>query len=178
METIIAWGRFLWITCRRVLETFQPAGSGLRHCAPRYVTDLSRIFYRRGCGFGSHIRTHPRNAIADSRAPKFSCAGLGRKRHVIWTALHRRCDLTIDVEHRAETPRRSSSATDDLDASSSLSRPQRSRARRRKPFKRRSWCGRPDSNRHRPFGPKDFRTSYGFRRRQLVAFVVWTIPSP
>ena len=26
------------------------------------------------------------------------------------------------------------------------------------------WCGRPDSNRHRPFGPTDFLTSFGFRR--------------
>ena len=40
-----------------------------------------------------------------------------------------------------------------------------------------AWCGRPDSNRHRPFGPTDFRTRYGFRRRRS-AFVVWTIPSP
>ena len=29
------------------------------------------------------------------------------------------------------------------------------------------WCGRPDLNRHRPFGPTDFRTNYGFRRRPL-----------
>ena len=28
-----------------------------------------------------------------------------------------------------------------------------------------AWCGRPGSNRHRPFGPRDFRTDYGFRRR-------------
>ena len=28
----------------------------------------------------------------------------------------------------------------------------------------RRWCGRPDSNRHRPSGPTDFRTRYGFRR--------------
>ncbi|MDQ2080020.1 helix-turn-helix domain-containing protein [Xanthobacteraceae bacterium Astr-EGSB] len=27
-----------------------------------------------------------------------------------------------------------------------------------------NWCGRPDSNRHRPHGPRDFRTCYGFRR--------------
>jgi hypothetical protein len=26
------------------------------------------------------------------------------------------------------------------------------------------WCGRPDSNQHRPFGPTDFLTIYGFRR--------------
>src|ERR1700730_16866158 len=26
------------------------------------------------------------------------------------------------------------------------------------------WCGRPESNRHRPFGPTDFLTLYGFRR--------------
>src|SRR5215204_6065145 len=39
------------------------------------------------------------------------------------------------------------------------------------------WCGRPGSNRHRPFGPTDFRTRYGFRRRRS-AFGVWTIPSP
>ena len=29
------------------------------------------------------------------------------------------------------------------------------------------WCGRGDSNPHRPFGPTDFLTSYGFRRRPL-----------
>ena len=28
-----------------------------------------------------------------------------------------------------------------------------------------AWCGRPESNRHRPFGPRDFRTDYGFRCR-------------
>src|SRR5690349_19411471 len=28
------------------------------------------------------------------------------------------------------------------------------------------WCGRPDLNRHRPFGPTDFRTNCGFRRRR------------
>ena len=27
------------------------------------------------------------------------------------------------------------------------------------------WCGRGDSNPHRPCGPTDFLTSYGFRRR-------------
>ena len=26
------------------------------------------------------------------------------------------------------------------------------------------WCGRPGSNRHSPFEPRDFLTSYGFRR--------------
>ena len=30
---------------------------------------------------------------------------------------------------------------------------------------RRTWCGRPDLNRHRPWGPTDFHTIYGFRRR-------------
>jgi len=45
------------------------------------------------------------------------------------------------------------------------------------------WCGRPESNRHRPFGPTDFRTIYGFRRlawarARFGSFVVWTIPSP
>jgi hypothetical protein len=46
-----------------------------------------------------------------------------------------------------------------------------------------NWCGRPESNRHRPFGPTDFLTSYGFRRlawarSRFGSFVVWTIPSP
>lgn len=45
------------------------------------------------------------------------------------------------------------------------------------------WCGRPDLNRHSSFEPRDFLTSYGFRRRpiaqrEIEAFVVWTIPSP
>jgi hypothetical protein len=47
----------------------------------------------------------------------------------------------------------------------------------------RKWCGRPDSNRHRPFGPTDFHTRHGFRRPILrgsapEGFGVWTIPSP
>jgi hypothetical protein len=29
---------------------------------------------------------------------------------------------------------------------------------------RKRWCGRPDSNRHSDFSPRDFLTSYGFRR--------------
>ena len=46
-----------------------------------------------------------------------------------------------------------------------------------------NWCGRPDLNRHRPFGPTDFLTFYGFHRRAVAgpcicAFGVWTIPSP
>ena len=46
-----------------------------------------------------------------------------------------------------------------------------------------AWCGRPGSNRHSPFEPRDFLTSYGFRRLARVQmrtgpFVVWTIPSP
>jgi hypothetical protein len=45
------------------------------------------------------------------------------------------------------------------------------------------WCGRPDSNRHSDFSPRDFHTSYGFRRpasarSRIGVFVVWTIPSP
>ena len=45
------------------------------------------------------------------------------------------------------------------------------------------WCGRPGSNRHRPRGPTDFHTRYGFRRPILRGwapdgFGVWTIPSP
>lgn len=42
----------------------------------------------------------------------------------------------------------------------------------------REWCGRPESNRHRPFGPTDFLTRYGFRRPARGGFGVWTIPSP
>ena len=46
-----------------------------------------------------------------------------------------------------------------------------------------AWCGRPDSNRHSDFSPRDFHTSYGFRRLadavlHVGSFVVWTIPSP
>jgi len=33
------------------------------------------------------------------------------------------------------------------------------------------WCGRPDSNRHSSYEPRDFHTSYGFRR---LAFRVFT----
>ncbi len=45
------------------------------------------------------------------------------------------------------------------------------------------WCGRPELNRHRPCGPTDFHTRYGFRRPILRetaqdGFGVWTIPSP
>src|SRR5690606_33084422 len=29
------------------------------------------------------------------------------------------------------------------------------------------WCGRGESNPHRPFGPTDFLTSYGFHRARL-----------
>jgi len=31
-------------------------------------------------------------------------------------------------------------------------------------FASEGWCGRPGSNRHSPFEPRDFLTSYGFRR--------------
>ena len=44
------------------------------------------------------------------------------------------------------------------------------------------WCGRPESNRHRPFGPTDFRTPTAFAAQSGVVhageFGVWTIPSP
>jgi hypothetical protein len=47
------------------------------------------------------------------------------------------------------------------------------------------WCGRRESNPHRPLGPADFHTVYGFRRPNAGAFssaparfAVWTIPSP
>jgi hypothetical protein len=46
-----------------------------------------------------------------------------------------------------------------------------------------SWCGRPDSNRHRPCGPTDFLTATAYAAsprafHALSEFVVWTIPSP
>jgi len=47
----------------------------------------------------------------------------------------------------------------------------------------REWCGRPGSNRHSSFEPRDFRTTSAFaaspwRVRAVGSFVVWTIPSP
>ena len=43
-----------------------------------------------------------------------------------------------------------------------------SAARSRKSSESEKWCGRPDSNRHSSFEPRDFLTSYGFRRLALA----------
>jgi hypothetical protein len=43
------------------------------------------------------------------------------------------------------------------------------------------WCGRPESNRHRPCGPTDFHTRYGFRRpipALVRAGTVWGLDYP